>query len=132
MNLLGFCKAHNGHFVTAVAGIGKQCVDLANLYLLEVRGQPHVFANAVDWQMARIIGFKFEPNGPLNSPDAGALVIWGPFSPHDIGTVGHIAVCVAANSMVLLTFDQDWPLGAPCSLTLHDYGGVVGWLNPTP
>ena len=43
------------------------------------------------------------------------------------GVFGHIAIALAADPMALLTFDQNWPEGSPSALTLHDYGGVLGW-----
>jgi hypothetical protein len=132
MNLLSFIKAIVGKNVQSIGGLGGQCVDLCNVYLKDVRGQPSVFANAVDWRMARINGMTWTPNGALNFPDPGAIVVWGEFLPHAINSDGHVAVAIASNSMVLISFDQDWPVGAPSLMTAHDYGGVLGWHNPTP
>ncbi len=127
MRLLTFVATHRGDRVTAPGGIGGQCVDLANLYLADVLVKSPIRANAVDWQRAHIAGMTWTPNGPVNGPGAGAIVVWNATPAHGIGQFGHIAVALLADSMDLLTFDQDWPVGAPCSIVGHDYRGVAGW-----
>lgn len=130
MRAIAFVRLNIGRFVTAPGGLGGQCVDLTNLYLVEVWAKAEIHANAVDWQHAAIGGMTWERNAPANHPPPGAIVVWGPYPPHGIGVFGHIAVCLTADSMDLITFDQNWPDGAPCRFTLHDYGGVVGWFRP--
>ena len=127
MRTLAFVQAHLNQRVTAPGGIGGQCVDLANLYMQDVLQQPLVRLNAVDWRTAKISGMVWTPNSPVNSPPPDSIVIWGPNAAAGTGQYGHIAIALAADSMTLLTFDQDWPYGAPCSLTLHTYDGVLGW-----
>jgi|SRR5579871_4584289 len=130
MRLLAFVQLNLGIYVTAPGGDGGQCVDLANLFLIDVHGAPEIHANAIDWRQHTIGGMKWVANGPTNSPPAGAIVVWGPYAPWGIGPYGHIAVALIADGLSLITFDQNWPDGAPCQLTLHDYGGVLGWFEP--
>lgn len=130
MRTLAFLRSVLGRVVMAPGGLGGQCVDLANLYLIEVWGKPEIHANAADWQHAAVQGMTWERNAPANHPPAGAIVVWGPYAPHGIGVFGHIAVCLTADTMDLVTLDQNWPDGAPCRMTLHDYGGVIGWFRP--
>jgi len=123
---LGFTRQHIGQHVTSPGGLGGQCVDWANLWLMECGGAEQ-FANAVSWVTLRIPGWVWVPNGPSNAPPAGALVVWGPYPPLGIGQYGHIALALAADSMELVTSDQNWPPGAAVALVLHTYGGVLGW-----
>lgn len=127
MDTLGFVNKHLQAFATAPGGVGKQCVDLVNLYLIERWGRPPVRLNAVDWRSASIDGYQWTANSPDNSPSIGDLVVWGPYAPLGVGPYGHIALCLLADSSHIVSFDQDWPFGAPCSLQLHGYGGVLGW-----
>src|SRR5581483_9019661 len=109
VSLLRFVSRHQGQRVTAPGGLGGQCVDLANLYLVDVWAKPEIHANAVDWQSARIQGMVWEPNAPANHPNRGDIVVWRQYAPHGIGIFGHIAVCLTADGMDLITFDQNWP-----------------------
>jgi hypothetical protein len=132
VSVLSFTSRHLGSFVTAPGGVGHQCVDLANLYLLEEYRAPHQYLNAKDWVHASIPGWAWVANTPLNVPPAGALVVWGPYAPLSIGQYGHIALVLVADVNRLVSTDQDWPFGAPCTLQLHTYGGVLGWQLPQP
>lgn len=127
MDALDFAWRHIGDVVRAPGGIGGECVDLANLWLLECCGLPHVFADAVNWRDAPIRGFKWVQNTPTNFPSSGDLVVWGAYAPHGIGQAGHIALCQVADANHLITLDQNWPEHAAVGLHLHDYGGVLGW-----
>lgn len=127
--LLPFIKQHNGEYVRSATGLGRQCVDLVQLWW-EAMGRPWVSGNASTlYGAAPCPPFVRVANRPYNAPVEGAVVVWHEWAPLAIGADGHCAVVVAASPRVLLTFDQDWPTGAPCRLTLHDYGGVVGWLT---
>lgn len=130
MTPLDFAWKHIGDVVTAPNGLGGQCVDLANLWLLEAYGLPHVYADAVNWRLAHIPGWHWVQNGPTNYPPPGALVVWGPNAPWGIGQAGHIALVLAADANHILTLDQNWPEHAPTSVHLHDYRGVLGWQQP--
>lgn len=130
MRFLAFVRLYRGRLVQAPGGLGGQCVDLINVYLLDVWSKPEIHANAVDWAQRTIQGMTWEPNGPANHPPTGAIVVWRQYAPSGIGINGHIAVCIAADAMDLVTFDQNWPEGSSCQFVLHDYGGVVGWFRP--
>jgi hypothetical protein len=130
MTLLDFVAKYNGQYVTAPGGDGNQCVDLANLYLIEVRKQPKIWADAVAWQRATIKGMVWVPNGPSNAPPAGSLVVWGHNANAGTGAAGHIAVSLLADGMRLLSFDQNYPEGSPCHVQPHTYDGVLGWHRP--
>lgn len=132
MSALTFAERHVGTVVTAPGGQGGQCVDLANLYLFEEYRLPHVWANAYDWRNASIKGFRWVQNSPTNWPVIGSLAVWGYYPPHGIARDGHIALVMVADSMRLLTFDQNWPDGEGCLFNVHDYGGVIGWHAPLP
>jgi hypothetical protein len=127
---LDFVWRHIGDIVTAPGGLGGECVDLANLWLLEAFGAPHVWADAVKWQFAQIRAMVWEPNLPRNMPIPGSLVVWGPQADWHIGPNGHIALSLAASATYLVTLDQNWPEGSPCRLHIHDYRGVIGWHRP--
>ena len=130
MSVLGFVAKYRHRFVTAPAGLGGQCVDLANEYLIEERHQPKVWADAAQWRFATIPGMVWVQNTPTNYPSIGSLVVWGMYQPHEIGPAGHIAVVLVADPMELCKFDQNWPEGTPCEMQIHDYGGVLGWHSP--
>lgn len=115
-----------GRHVHAPGGIGGECVDLANLWLLD-NGIPLVRRNAVDWAFGGIGGMTWVPNGPVNVPPTGALVVWDHYPALGIGPNGHIAVVLASDPMSLLTLDQNWPDGGNVSFVLHSYKGVLGW-----
>ena len=134
MNVVQWASTCAGRRITAPGGLGGQCVDVANVYVL-ARGLQAVRANAVDWAAAGRLPrpWRWEPNGPSNAPPGGAVVVWGPWAAHGISVYGHIAVALAADGAALLSLDQDWPPGAGCALVWHDYGGVRGWwVPPTP
>ena len=48
-----------------------------------------------------------------------------------IADYGHVSICVNSNIWSLLTFDENWPLTAPCKLINHSYikDKVLGWLH---
>ena len=127
MNLASFVAAHNGQYVTAPGGLGKECVDLANTWLV-ANNAPEVHANAVAWQNATIPNWKWVANGPINFPPPGALVVWRQYAGLT-GEYGHIAVIVAADSNNLVSYDQNWN-SQPCQLVVHSYDGVSGWWQP--
>jgi CHAP domain len=127
MTVLEFVHRRLGTFITAPGGVGGECVDLANQFLMDMYGEAHIYQNAVDWAGLRLNLSRWVPNGPVNAPRAGDLAVWGQNVQAGTGVNGHIALVLAANSMWLLTLDQNWPTGAPCELHLHPYDGVLGW-----
>jgi len=130
MSLLTFVREWRGRYCTVAGGAGRQCVDLANQYLAELWHLNARQLNAVDWATIALPGMTWVPNGPTNTPPTDSLVVWGAYPKESIGQAGHIAICIEAEVMWLLSFDQNWPDGSPCGLVLHDYGGVLGWHRP--
>jgi hypothetical protein len=128
--LLTFIRDHVGKQVRSPGGEGGQCVDLVELWLLAL-DHPTVPGNAVDlWRNAPTSAYELVANGPANAPAPGDVVVWHRAPAVGIGPDGHTAVAVAADSMTLLTLDQNWPSGAYTALIVHPYTGVTGWLHP--
>jgi hypothetical protein len=71
-------------------------------------------------------------NTPTNYPEPGNVVVWGPYLPLGIGPDGHCAIAILADARWMLTFDQNYPLGHPCAVMVHGYGGVKGWMARKP
>lgn len=127
LGVLEFAASFQGRRVTAPGGLGGQCVDLANLWLVACGYSP-VRANAAVWATATLAGWRWTANTPTNFPGAGAIVVWrGDVPALGIGPYGHIAVAIEADQWTLVTVDQDWPPGAGVALVAHDYTGVAGW-----
>jgi len=128
VNVVQWLSIYPGRRVTASGGIGGQCVDWANVYVM-ARGARPVRRDAAQWAWpGALAGWSWVENGPDNHPALGDVVVWRPNVPQlSIGPYGHVAVVVAADRMILLTMDQDWPVGSPVALTWHNYAGVAGW-----
>jgi hypothetical protein len=128
VNVVQWGSYQVGRRVTAPGGLGGQCVDLTNVYVM-AQGKPAVRRNAVAWAAAGAIpGWLWVPNGPRNYPPLGAVVVWkGNVTAIGTGPYGHVAVVMAADPVALLTLDQDWPEGSPVALVWHGYEGVAGW-----
>jgi hypothetical protein len=130
MRSLAACVgSYLGQRVTAPGGIGGECVDWANLYLVDVCGHSPIRANAVDWPHAAIAGFTWVANSPTNYPSAGDLVVWGEQWAIGVGAFGHIALVLLADRFFLVTTDQNWPDGSPVTAHAHSYLGVRGWFH---
>lgn len=129
MRLMQFIRGMLGRTVQSPGGLGAQCVDLTNLYLLDVVGSPQVRADAADWRNRSVVGMRWVDNTPDNAPVFGDIVVWTQYAPHGIGPAGHIAIALVADPNLLLSLDQNWPDGAPVSFRDHDYGGVAGWFT---
>jgi hypothetical protein len=128
VNVVQWASYQVGHLVTAPGGAGGQCVDLCNVYIM-ARGKPAVRRNALDWAAAgAIAGWTWVPNSPTNHPALGDVVVWRANVPAvGVGQYGHVALCLAADPMAILTLDQDWPAGAAVGVVWHRYDGVAGW-----
>src|SRR5690348_581399 len=120
MGPLDFAWAHIGDRLTAPNGDGGECVDLANLWLLEAYNVAHVYRNAVDWATTAVPKFKWVPNLPNNGPTPGCLVVWQHNPYWGIGINGHIALCLCASTHYIVSLDQNWPEGSPARIHLHD------------
>lgn len=132
MMLASFLARWLGQKVDFDGVYGAQCMDLAEQYNQDVVGAPRLGGNAIDvWthRGAHTV-YRAEANGPVNYPPPGALVVWGPSAAVDTGEYGHIAICLAADPLHLISLDQNWPDGAPISVISHSYSGVLGWLTP--
>lgn len=126
---LAFANRHLGQRVTAPEGLGGECVDLVNLWLVESRGLAVVHLNAVDWARTKLPGLVWVENAPTNVPPRGAIVVWGDDASIGTGIFGHIALNLTADGMQLCSLDQNW--GAELvQLELHSYRGVLGWHVP--
>jgi hypothetical protein len=101
-----------------------QCADLANQWRIENGwpSWPPTVSDMKDFYRKAGKNYAWTWNRPWNSPPVGALVVW------DLGKVRHIAVVVKAGVMSLVTFDQNWPVGAHCQVITHNYKGCLGWL----
>lgn len=131
MSMLESPLAFAYHYAGRYLGDG-QCVALVNQWLTEGLGKQAVFLNAVDWARAEIPGMTAVLNGPTNFPASGDIVVWHAFSPNGIGPYGHVAVCLAADSMHLVSLDQNWGLPQSVRPVIHDFGGVALWHAITP
>lgn len=115
--------------VQSPGGIGGQCVDLVNMYLLDCLQLSEQRLDATDWRNVTLPRLSWVNNAPRNYPDLGDIVVWSPSSKAKIGPQGHIAICMAADVNRLLTLDQNWPEGSAVSLVWHSYVAVAGWLE---
>jgi hypothetical protein len=129
-SLNAFIMQVMGQVIQAPYGLGGQCVDLANLYILRCYNLPHVYRNAVDWATVHIPGFEWEPNGPSNAPGLGSLVVWGSSAAAGTGANGHIALGIEGDASLFLSVDQNWGPIVACRFVMHSYVGVLGWHKP--
>lgn len=133
-----YIALHNGKFVE-VAGspdAKNQCVDNANGYIRDVLGQAIIIhTNAQDFpNVANRSVYEYILNTPTNEPIKGDILIFK----HKNG-VGHISIFVKViDNNTVQSFDENWPVGAPCELVNHryNYGGynkgqyeIAGWLR---
>jgi len=117
----------DGVFVDFDGYYGDQCVDLAQI-INRMYGSPRLTgATAKDiWNTYPQASYTRIANTPTNIPNEGDLVIWG----SGIGPAGHIAIARAGStSMILKTFDQNFPTGSRCHSVDHNYNYVLGWLR---
>jgi hypothetical protein len=127
MTFGAWLAASQGRFIDVDGAYGAQCMDLINDYLVRVAGVPRVGGNAIDLPRNRPQGFTWIPNTPTNMPSWGDVIVWGSNVTVGTGPYGHTAVCVLADSMHLLSMDQNWPTGHATQLVYHGYAGVIGW-----
>lgn len=126
--LLLFQEQRDRHKDTAPGGEGGQCVDLCENWIMALGGS-RTWANAVDLlRVAPASEWDIVQNSPTNYPPEGAVVVWGPYAPLDIGPMGHCAIALRADGSRLEVFEQNFPEGAPCGVGRRRYGGVVGWM----
>ncbi len=129
-----FITKYNGRYLDFDGRFGTQCMDLFRAYLKEVLGlDPYIFP-AVSYAKQVFQNFTTSKyftkiyNGKTNAPKKGDIVFWGYYL-GTTGWAGHVAVCMTADAMNLITFDQNWPTNSPCHFQKHNYRGVMGWLS---
>ena len=131
MALNDFVKKWAGQNVDANGNVSGdpafgQCVDLANLWLINLGIDPIFHKDAKDFPFGLSSDISWFGNSPNAIPEAGDLVVWGTgLNPH-----GHIAVFVYGDANSFTSFDQNYPKYSPCHLQNHNYKNVIGWLCP--
>lgn len=121
----------NGKWHDFDGAYGAQCVDLAQFYSQWLGGH-RFWGNAVNiydqpGSFYQQISNSPDPN---NVPQLGDIVIW------NIGSYGHVAICMNADASGLTTLDQNWytanDLGSNAVVVRHDWTSrkVKGWLRP--
>lgn len=126
-----FINQYNGKFADFDGYYGAQCVDLVQFWSKKLGGG-RFWGNAVDIAGQTQDGFyEWIVNTETAVPLPGDIIVWGQYKPYGITVWGHIAIVEAANLERFVSFDQNWPVGAPAGLVAHnDYAGVLGWLRP--
>ena len=104
-----------------------QCVGLVEAWL-DLLGKPHIPGNAKDLlsNSQGLDAYKQTINAPVNYPQAGDIIVWGPTWG---AGYGHTAVVLAANINHVVVFEQNDPAGSPPIVGTHDYSGVLGWIS---
>jgi hypothetical protein len=108
---------------------GPQCVDAVNSFVTQTAPGSGRFYSATASLMVfeRLRGWQWEPNSPDNFPPPGAVVVWGYAPAIGVGQAGHTAVCLGADTALILSLDQNWGAVKFVRAVVHDYRGVVGW-----
>jgi len=125
-----FFVKYAGKYIDYDGYYGYQCVDLYRQFVKEVYGcqqSPPVSGAAKVWDTYNKDFFTRIPNGPVNYPNRGDIVIWNTKAG---GGYGHIAIAMDAGSYTFNSFDQNWPTGSRCHKQPHNYTNVLGWLTP--
>lgn len=135
MTIKQFFDKWNGRYVDADNNASFQCTDVMRQFCVDVLGvngytaisptgwAKYIFRNFTDNKY-----FTKVLNTPTNAPLEGDIVFWGTY-PLVTGLAGHVAICSSADSMNLITFDQNYKTGTPCHFQKHSYRGVMGWLT---
>lgn len=126
-----FVGRWNGHFCDYDHVFGAQCVDLADEYMRDVWGIPAFYVTgAVDLYGHRPDLIDWIPNqvgNPAQHPVQGDMVVWHLDAKIGTGIYGHVGIWLDGDGYSFRSFDQNWPVGAPCHLVRHSYEGVKGW-----
>ena len=141
ITLAQFVTRNTGKWLDFDGAFGAQCVDLVEFYLRDVLGDPPLCGNAIDefgedshhWLWVRnnpAAGSAGRAAHPSQIPHRGDVIIWGPDARIGTGVLGHTAVVLAADANGFTSFDQNWPLRAPCHPVSHSYFGIKGWGVP--
>lgn len=124
--------AATGQWHDADGYYGAQCTDLAQVYSRWLGG-PRFWGNAINFYDQPGSFYQQIANSPdpANVPRLGDIVIW------DIGSYGHVAICIDADATGLTTLDQNWytanDTGSAALVVRHTWTSrkVKGWLRPT-
>lgn len=104
-----------------------ECVGLVAVWA-DALGMPHVWGNAKDLLgNAPVPPYQVVENQPINYPEPGDIVVWGPSWG---GGFGHTGIAVTAAVMEFTAFQQNDPDRSTPHLKLYGYDGVIGWLRP--
>lgn len=126
MTLQQFIAKYNGKYLDYDKAYGAQCVDVTKAYYKEVLGIAPKMGNAIDYWYSIDPRFIRIANTPTNSPKPGDILVFG----KSYGYYGHVAVVTSANVWNVQGFEQNNPLGSPCTYRNHYmYRGVLGWLR---
>lgn len=115
----------NGKYceVAGSPGAKNQCVDLVNAYIRDVLLLPIIeWTNATDFPSRAGDKYEYIVNSPTNIPMRGDIIVWS-------GAIGHIAVVIEATVNTFKSFDQNYPVGSPCHVQVHNYNNIKGWLR---
>jgi len=128
MTLDDFIPTYTGKFVEFDGKYPNQCVDLIKLYNRDVIGAPQIMGNAIDYQNNPLPTFyTYEKNTLLYIPPRGAIAVfnekWG-------NGLGHTGIVTKAWIMKLTLFEQNNPVGNPCTEIVHNYLQILGFLVP--
>lgn len=126
--LASWVASVTGRALDVDGAYGPQCVDLVNDWARRGLGVP-TFVGDVAARLipARPGYWSWVPNGPVNYPLAGDVVIWHPNLQAAIGPAGHTAVVLVADPRQLVTLDQNWAGHPEARMAVHGYPGVAGW-----
>lgn len=143
INYQDFQNKWNGKYVSILTP-GKQCFDLVvewtnNLGIPHFPNNPSPFPVQYAYQIYANFGpfqaqyFDRIANGPLNSPQAGDLIVW---KPGYNGGAGHVGLSNGKSGIFSFDcFEQNDPVGSVCHVQSYGYGymsssGIYGWLRP--
>lgn len=133
ITLSAFIAKYNGKFIDFDRAWGPQCVDLVQEYLKECLNRGPLGGNAIDEYGEDSPHWVWTRNDPHNLgqiPPRGSVMIWGRDARIGTGIYGHTAVVITSDRNGFVSFDQNWPLNAPCHPVKHSYLGIIGWGVP--
>lgn len=130
MTLDEFVAKYNGQKVDFDGSFGAQCVDLYRQYCQDVLNIPQTPPVVGAYQIFDTAPDAFEKikNTPLGLPQKGDIMIWA----QSYGGYGHVGIVTQATLSSFTAFEQNDPLGSPCTLKNYSYKAVTGWIRLKP